>query len=211
MSMLRETTVNCSKCGKPMTATVFESVNTNYAKDIAMQIMSGKLFNVTCPHCKAVFNLSYDMLYHDMRHGALVYVMYKNTPDYASNLAMIRAAVKPPYKTLRIVEDMNALKEKVTCLERNRDDRIIEFYKVLVVRYLLSECPDFSFRKAYYTALRGKELFYIYGTDGTVLSRKFSKKVYNYLSDWYYHSLDAIEFDGNYAIVDYDWAEKILF
>ena len=144
MSIPKRMTVNCSKCGKPLSVTVFESVNSDYADDIAMQIMSGELFNVECPHCKFVSHLEYDILYHDLRHGAMIWVVNPKSPDYMKKLAEVRTTQILPYKTLRIVNDMNALKEKVSCLESNRDDRIIELCKVFCAykRLLWCDSPE---------------------------------------------------------------------
>ena len=210
MSIPKRITVNCSKCGKQLSATVFDSVNSDYAADLAMQIMSGDLFDVTCPHCKFVSHLEYDFLYHDTKHGAMVWVVHKNSPDRSSMIADIRTSQKLPYRTLRIVENMNALKEKVSCLERNRDDRIIELCKVFTAYNLFSQRPDFQFRDAFYTIISGKEMIHLYDNDGNDVSCELPSKAYDYLNDLYYKSAYAKQFDGNYPIVDYAWAEEIL-
>lgn len=210
MSIPKRMTVNCSKCGKPLSVTVFESVNSDYADDIAMQIMTGELFSVECPHCKCVSHLEYDILYHDLRHGAMIWVVNPKSPGYMKKLAEIRTTQIFPYKTLRIVNDMNALKEKVSCLESNRDDRIIELCKAFCAYNLLSQRPDFDFKMAFYTAVSGKEMIYLYDTNGHNICCELPDEVYDYLKELYGGSHYAAEFDNNYPIVDYDWAENIL-
>ena len=210
MSIPKRMTVNCSKCGKPLSVTVFESVNSDYADDIAMQIMSGDLFNVECPHCKFVSHLEYDILYHDLRHGAMIWVVNPKSPDYMKKLAEVRTTQLLPYKTLRVVNDMNALKEKVSCLESNRDDRIIELCKVFCAYNLLSQRPDFDFKVAFYTAVSGKEMIYLYDTNGDDICCELPDKAYDYLKELYEGSHYVAQFDNNYPIVDYDWAENIL-
>ena len=210
MSIPKRMTVNCSKCGKPLSVTVFESVNSDYADDIAMQIMSGELFNVECPHCKFVSHLEYDILYHDLRHGAMIWVVNPKSPDYMKKLAEVRTTQILPYKTLRIVNDMNALKEKVSCLESNRDDRIIELCKVFCAYNLLSQRPDFDFKVAFYTAVSGTEMIYLYDNEGHDICCELPDKAYDYLKELYDGSHYATQFDNNYPIVDYDWAENIL-
>ena len=210
MSIPKKMTVSCSKCGKPLSVTVFESVNSDYSETLPMQIMSGNLFNAECPHCKFVSHLEYDILYHDMRHGAMVWVLHQNTPEYATKLAELRSTNMLPYKTLRVVEDMNALKEKVSCLENGRDDRIVELCKVFMVYNLLAQKPDFAFRNAFYTAISGKEIIYIYDENGDFLCSDLSDKAYDYIKALYLKSDYAAKFNNNYAIVDYAWAEEIL-
>ena len=210
MSIPKKMTVSCSKCGKPLSVTVFESVNSDYSETLPMQIMSGDLFNAECPHCKFVSHLEYDILYHDMRHGAMVWVLHQNTPEYSSKLAELRSTNMLPYKTLRVVEDMNALKEKVSCLESGRDDRVVELCKVFTVYNLLAQKPDFAFRNAFYTAISGKEIIYIYDENGEFLCSDLSDKAYDYIKDLYIKSDYAAKFNNNYAVVDYAWAEDIL-
>ena len=210
MSLPKRIVVNCSKCEKQLNATVFQSVNTDYADDIAAQIMSGKLFDIECPNCKFVSHLEYDMLYNDMRHGAAVWVVHKNSPQYDSKIAEIRANQAFPYNTLRIVEDMNSLKEKVACLEYGRDDRIIELCKVFTAYNLLAQQPDFKIKAVFYSILSGKELIYLYDYTGNEQCCELPANAYDYLKELYENSPYAVQFDGNYAIVDYAWAEEIL-
>ncbi len=210
MSIPRRMTANCSKCGKQLSVTVFESVNSDYADDIAMQIMSGDLFNVECPHCNFVSHLEYDILYHDLRHGAMIWVVHNNSPEYTKRVFKIRAMQKLPYKTSRIVEDMNALKEKVSCLESNRDDKIIELCKVFTAYNLLSQHPEFEFRNAFYSAISGKELIYLYDNENDELCCELPEKAYDYLKNLFYGSHYASQIDDNYPIIDYKWAESVL-
>ena len=71
MSIPKKMTVKCSKCGAEIDVTVFESVNTDFAEDITEQIISGDLFNAKCDKCGFVSHLEYDVLYHDVKHGAM--------------------------------------------------------------------------------------------------------------------------------------------
>lgn len=210
MSIPRKITVNCSKCNKPLPVTVFESINSDFAEDVAQQIMSGDLFNVRCPHCQFTSHLEYDFLYHDMQHGAMVWVLHKKAQNYISRVNEIRTAQNPPYSTLRIVSNMNELKEKVSCLESMRDDRIIELYKVFSVYNLLSQRPDYAVSNTFFSVLSGQEMIYIYDNDGNSVCVELSDKIYNYLKDLYYSSPFSKQFDGNYAVVDYSWAEQMF-
>ena len=210
MSLPKKITIDCCKCGKSFPVTVFESVNTNYSKDLPEQIMTGELFRAQCPHCKFIAHLEYDFLYHDVRNAAMIWVVYKKSPEYASKISEIRAIHKIPYNTMRIVEDVNALKEKVSCLEKARDDRIIELCKAFVVYKLFSQQPDFAFRNAFYTAVSGKEVIYLYDIDGNSMCYDLSDDLYDYLKNLYNNSPHAERFDHNYPVVDYTWAEEIL-
>ena len=210
MSMPKRMTINCSKCGHQMSVTAFQSVNTDYADNIADQIISGDLFVAKCAKCGFVSHMEYDMLYNDMKHMAMIWVIHKRSPKYAAQVAEVRAADLVPYKTKRIVEDMNALREKVACLEKGRDDRIIELSKVFLLYNLLDQRPDFDFRNAFYTTLDGNELIFFYNIDGEEVGCELSNEVYNYINELYTNSDYVKDFDDNYAIVDFKWAKQVF-
>ena len=211
MSIPKRMTVKCSKCGAEIEVTVFESVNTDFATDIAEQITTGELFNAKCSKCGFVSHLEYDVLYHDVKHGAMIWVLHDTSPDYSDRVAELRNSANIlGYKTTRIVNNMNELRQKVACLENGRDDRIIELCKVFIAYNLLSKQPDFDFNNAFYTTFLGKERVFLYDKNGQELSCELTDDTYSLLCEMYYNSEYASAFEDYYALVDYDWAESIL-
>ncbi len=211
MSLPKKTTVKCSKCGAEIETTVFESVNTDYSSDIAEQIISGELFNAECHKCGFVSHLEYDILYHDVKRGAMIWVLHDNSSEYATQVAEMRSSPNIlDYKTTRIVHNMNELRQKVACLENNRDDRIIELCKAFISYSLLSKQPDFELNNVFYTTFLGKERVFLYDIKGEELSCELTEDAYSMLCDMYYNSEYASKFQDYYAIVDHDWAEGVL-
>ncbi len=211
MSLPKKMTLSCSKCGAPLDVTVFESVNTDYSEDITEQIIGGDLFNAKCDKCGFVSNLEYDILYHDVKHGAMIWVLHSNSPEYSNRVAELRSSANIlGYKTTRIVNNMNELRQKVACLENGRDDRIIELCKVFFAYNLLSKQPDFDFNNAFYTNFLDQERVFIYDKNGQELSCELTNDIYSMLSEMYYSSEYATTFEDYYALIDYDWAESIL-
>jgi len=211
MSIPKKMTVKCSKCGAEIDVTVFESVNTDFAEDIIEQITSGDLFNAKCDKCGFVSHLEYDVLYHDVKHGAMVWVLHNNSPEYSNRVAELRSSPNIlKYKTTRIVNNMNELRQKVACLENGRDDRVIELCKVFIVYNFLSKQPDFDFNNAFYTNFLDQERVFLYDKNGKELSCELTDDIYSMLSEMYFNSEYASAFESFYALVDYDWAESIL-
>lgn len=211
MSIPKKMTVKCSKCGAEIDVTVFESVNTDFAEDITEQITSGDLFNAKCDKCGFVSHLEYDVLYHDVKHGAMIWVLHNNSPEYSDRVAELRSSANIlGYKTTRIVNNMNELRQKVACLENGRDDRIIELCKVFIAYNLLSKQPDFDFNNAFYTTFLGKERVFLYDKNGQELSCELTDDTYSLLCEMYYNSEYASAFEDYYALVDYNWAESVL-
>ncbi len=211
MSLPKKMTVQCSRCGAEIDVTVFESVNTDYSADITEQIISGDLFNAKCDKCGFVSHLEYDFLYHDVKHGAMIWVLHNNSPEYSNKVAELRSSANVlGYKTTRIVNNMNELRQKVACLENERDDRIVELCKVFIAYNLLSKQRDFEFNNVFYTNFLDQELVFLYDKNGQELSCELTDDIYSMLSEMYYNSEYASDFQGYYALVDYDWAESVI-
>ena len=49
MSIPNDITVRCPGCGEEFPARIFQSINSDYAPDVAEQIISGSMFRAPCP------------------------------------------------------------------------------------------------------------------------------------------------------------------
>ena len=76
MSIPRRISVSCPNCGKNFETTIFESLNTDFAPDVIETVISGERFAGKCLNCGFEAHLEYDMLYHDMKHGAAIWVVH---------------------------------------------------------------------------------------------------------------------------------------
>ena len=208
MSKIQQRSVTCGSCGKAFETSVFESINTDYAVDVPEQIVNGNLFRKKCPRCGAITNLEYDVLYHDLKHSAMIWVLQDKLPDYSEKVKEVRKTISP-YKETRIVNSVAQLREKICCLENGLDDRIIELCKVFVLGNLYAQRPDFRFKQAIFRRSSGKNIITLVG-DGDELSCELPQEAYCHMHDMYYSSPYSREFDGHYAVVDYPWAEKIV-
>ena len=210
MSIPKRTTVTCPKCGKPFQVTVFESVNTDYAEDIAQQIISGELFNAKCPSCGFVAKLVYNVLYHDMKHGAMIWLINPEE-NYEKKVAEVRSTILPPYNVTRIVRNVDQLREKVACLEKNRDDRVIEILKLFALAQASSSDPAKREFDAFYTLSPDmeKELIYAYANDGEQLHSLLDESNYEKVKHEYAEALSSYQ-GIPYQIIDQDWALEFI-
>ncbi|MBQ7320918.1 MAG: hypothetical protein IJW99_02355 [Clostridia bacterium] len=86
----------------------------------------------------------------------------------------------------------------------------IELCQVFTAYNLLAQRPEFDFKNAFYTTFEGKEFIFLYDNEGEELTCELPDNAYDYLNDLYFNNNYAKNFDNNYAIVDYAWAEQIL-
>ena len=162
---------------KNFETTIFESLNTDFAPDVIETVISGERFAGKCLNCGFEAHLEYDMLYHDMKHGAAIWVVHDNGPEYARKVAEVRETELLPYAMTRIVPNMDALREKAACLESGKDDRVVELCKVFLVSQASQKMPDFEFRNAFYTYCNGKDIVFLYGAAGKEIAYQLSDRV----------------------------------
>lgn len=210
MSIQKRVTVTCPKCGKPFQVIIFASINANHADNVADQIMDGSFFHGKCPACGFVANLAYDVFYHDEKHSTMIWLIHKDG-DYEKKVAEICAVEPPPQITTRLVRSVNELREKVACLEANRDDRIIELVKLFTLRG--AEIPENIEQQvvAFYAFYREQnaEVIELYTEKGR-LPRSYTvvdnyKKLEKAFGDTLLREITEV-----YPVVDINWAMSFL-
>lgn len=210
MSIIETSIISCHRCGHSFSATHYGSVNTDLGKDIPQKIISGELFRATCPSCGAQTLLAYNILYHDMKNKSMVWVIIPNDDEYSKQVDEVRHTQKNiPYNNTRIVSSMRALSEKVSCLEANRDDRVIEICKYILKLQLMDQQPDSKITASYYTYANGEENISFFDASGNNYSCELSDEVYNNtlsLINDYSAELPSEPFQ----IIDSKWAEPYL-
>lgn len=129
MSMPQRETVECPKCGKKLTYTMWQSINTQM--DFAIpDIISGKLFEVVCDKCGQKLHIMYPILFNDMIHHIMIsYVMPGSEEEAMKGFDFSRSL---GYR-LRIVTSQESLREKTAIINAGLDDRIVELMKIIVL------------------------------------------------------------------------------
>lgn len=207
MSVPKRMKVTCPNCKKVFETTVFGSLNTSYSPDVIETVINGERFDAKCPYCGFVANLEYDLLYHDMIHGAMIWVIHKDNPKYLKKIEEIRASQRPPHYVTRIVPDMNGLREKAACLASGKDDRIVELCKVFLVSQLNQQMPDFDIRNAFFTYQHDRNIVYFYDANGKEIGCDLDDKIYGTISSLFKKPLLQME-QRPYQIIDYNWASS---
>ena len=144
MSMPRPNKVTCPKCGKEIGFTLWESINTEM--DFAIpDIISGKLFEVTCDGCGFTTHIVYPMLFNDMIHHVMIY--------FSPNLEGLDTGEMGFFKDIgyktRFVAEQADLREKTAIFNAGLDDRVVEIAKVFLRAQLEAEMEDKNIGQIY--------------------------------------------------------------
>ena len=156
MSLSRKETIACPKCKKNFEVTIWNTVNTDLAEDVAELIVTGKFFVETCSHCGYHLTLNYPLLYQDLKHKAMVWIIPRGE-GREKKIAEIRGGLAVPEYTTRMVAGIDQLREKVSALESGRDDRVLELLKWSLVQNLQKQMPTSGCGRCFICGWRGRK------------------------------------------------------
>ena len=209
MSLLEEMTIQCSKCGKSIEVSVFQSVNDSWP-DAVNEILTGRLFEFSCPSCGKKDHLEYDILFNDFGHRAWIQVVHDPEMISAHADMLDTTSQFMPEMRMRIVHDTYELREKVTAFVLDRDDRIVELCKYVTFAMAKAKMPEFqlSWNPIYtHNPETGQEVFMLYGKKGEHKIALLEDKLYNYMKEKY---LKLLEKEPNRYVYDFQWAQDYL-
>lgn len=141
--------VVCPMCGELAKAEVYTSVNATVNRPLRERVLSGSLFDWTCPSCGYSARLNYPVLYNDMKNRFMVYLIPridrfqlcdKELEEKYSNLRNISKRVAPNF---------NSFKEKIFIFESGLDDMAVELTKVAISQTVSKKLDGVSVEEGY--------------------------------------------------------------
>ena len=207
--------VVCPMCGELGKAEIFTSVNVAKNKDYRAKVLNGELFAWACPSCGYNARLTYPILYNDMKHRFMVYLIPK-----IERFQLCDKELEEKYSNLRniskrVVPDFNSFKEKIFIFESGLDDMAVELTKVAISQTVSKKLGGVSVNEGYLSMYDRESntmgFTYFTGEDRTPYVQTARLEIYG-------KSKDIIE---NFAVkdkklkgfikIDREWAENILY
>lgn len=119
-----EIKATCRSCSQEHKVEFWNRINVSENPELKERVKDGSLFVWECPHCGTSNLISGQVLYHDPESKLMVFVIPET---FEKQLAELSASLEG--YTLRRVEDVGSLIEKVNIFDAGLDDCVIEMCK----------------------------------------------------------------------------------
>ena len=188
MSIISQALAPCSKCGQQQTVIVYRSINIAENPELKDKVRDGSLFLWECPHCGQVNLARYETLYHDPAAKLMVWLIPEGEISETQMQAITMHTKAMGGYTLRRVNDMGSLMEKVLVSDAGLDDVVLEMCKYvtkleMIQKSVPAEQKD-EFMAAEFHFYRsegegeGSILTFMYALDGQMLGVNIGWNVY---------------------------------
>lgn len=188
MSIINEALAPCSKCGQQHKVIIYKSINTADNPELKAKVADGSLFLWECPHCGQMNLARYETLYHDPEGKLMVWLIPAGEISEAQMQAITMHTKAMGGYTLRRVNDMGTLMEKVLIAEAGLDDIVLEMCKYVTKLEMLQKSvpaeqkDEFMASTFHFYRCEGEGderiLTFMYALDGQMLGVNVGWNVY---------------------------------
>ena len=215
MSRIQTTETVCPSCKEEFPFTMWEALNSSIHPEAAADLMQGKLFRLTCPHCQKEHTFAYPLLYTDMDSA----VMIQLVADDQGADDFIELVSRLPDESLyfsptsvdnyryRIVIDPNELTEKANIFRLGLDDRVIELCKYMACAGVANSYPNVTIQRVLLSVEPPREIL-LFLEGGSIIKLPLPADMYSDVKNRFSYAIEAFS-EGQYTI-DQDWAMKVL-
>lgn len=219
MSITNEALAPCSKCGQQTKVTVYRSINISENPELKEKVKDGSLFLWECPECGQVNLAKYETLYHDPASKLMVWLIPAGEISETQMQAITMHTKAMGGYTLRRVNDMGSLMEKVLICEEGLDDVVLEMCKYVTKLEMLQKSvgteqkDEFMASTFHFYKSEGEAderiLTFMYGMDGQMLGVNIGWNVYQDCAAILERNPQIKPADG-FAKIDAEWLGSVL-
>lgn len=184
MSIINEALAPCSKCGQQHKVLVYRSINVSENPELKAKVRDGSLFLWECPHCGQVNLAKYETLYHDPSVKLMVWLMPEGEISESQMHAITMHTKAMGGYTLRRVNDMGSLMEKVLIRDAELDDVVLEMCKYVTKLEMVQKIVDLEKKDAFMASVfhfykaDDEIITFMYGQDGQMMGVNVGMNVY---------------------------------
>lgn len=214
MSIINEALAPCSKCGQQHKITVYRSINIADNPELKAKVRDGSLFLWECPHCGQVNLAKYETLYHDPSAKVMFWLIPAGEISESQMQAITMHTKAMGGYTLRRVNDMGTLMEKVLIADAGLDDVVLEMCKYVTKLEMIQKSIGAEQKEEFMASVfhfyrsegEGDErvLTFMYAFDGQMLGVNIGWNVYQDCAGIFERNPQIRPADG-FEKIDADW------
>ena len=219
MSIINQALAPCSKCGQQNTVTVYRSINISENPELKDKVRDGSLFLWECPHCGQVNLAKYETLYHDPAARLMVWLIPSGEISESQMQAITMHTKAMGGYTLRRVNDMGSLMEKVLINDAGLDDVVLEMCKYITKLEMTQtsigaeQKDEFMASTFHFYKSEGEDdariLTFMYGLGGQMHGVNIGWNVYQDCAGILERNPQIKPADG-FARIDADWLSSVM-
>ena len=219
MSIISEALAPCSKCGQQHKVTVYKSINISDSPELKDKVRDGSLFLWECPHCGQMNLARYETFYHDPSRKLMVWLIPSGEISETQMQAITMHTKAMGGYTLRRVNDMGSLMEKVLICDAGLDDVVVEMCKYVTKLEMLQKSigqeqkEEFMASVFHFYRSEGEDdsriLTFMYGLGGQMLGVNIGWNVYQDCAGILQRNPQIKPADG-FSRIDADWLSSVL-
>ena len=219
MSITTQALAPCSKCGQQQTVTVYRSINISENPELKAKVRDGSLFLWECPHCGQVNLARYETLYHDPAARLMVWLIPAGEISETQMQAITMHTKAMGGYTLRRVNDMGSLMEKVLVNDAGLDDVVLEMCKYVTKMEMIQKSvpaeqkEEFLAADFHFYRCEGEDqeriITFMYALDGQMLGVNIGWNVYQDCAGILKRNPE-VRPDEGFAKVDAEWLNSKL-
>ncbi len=219
MSIINQALAPCSRCGQQHQITVYRSINISENPELKDKVRDGSLFLWECPHCGQVNLAKYETLYHDPAAKLMVWLIPSGEVSETQMQAITMHTKAMGGYTLRRVNDMGSLMEKVLIKDAGLDDMVLEMCKYVTKLEMVQKSvsaeqkEDFMAAAFHFYRSEGERderlITFMYGLEGQMLGVNIGWNVYQDCSGILERN-PQIRPDEGFAVIDAGWLSSKL-
>ena len=219
MSITTQALAPCRKCGQNQTVTVYRSINISESPELKDKVRDGSLFLWECPHCGQVNLARYETLYHDPAARLMVWLIPAGEISETQMQAITMHTKAMGGYTLRRVNDMGSLMEKVLVNDAGLDDVVLEMCKYVTRMEMLQKSvsaeqkEEFMAADFHFYRCEGEDqeriITFMYALDGQMLGVNIGWNVYQDCAGILERNPEVRPEEG-FAKVDAEWLNSKL-
>lgn len=219
MSIINEASAPCSKCGQQTKVTVYRSINIAENPELKEKVKDGSLFLWECPHCGQVNLARYETLYHDPQGKLMIWLLPAGEISETQMQAITMHTKAMGGYTLRRVNDMGSLMEKVLINEAGLDDVILEMCKYVTKLEMVQknvgaeQKEEFMATAFHFYRCEGegneRMITFMYGLEGQMMGVNVGWNVYQDCSGIMERNQQIKPGEG-FVQIDADWLGSVI-